>query len=289
VETSGGHCVLLPRVILYGTIFALGCIVGSFLNVCIYRLPRDRSVVAPPSHCPQCGARLRAFDLVPLFSFLALGRKCRFCGGPIGWRYFLVEFITGAIFVAAWFACGQSAQVLPYWIFASAIIAVVFTDLDHMIIPDSLVVAALVAAVLGEAISVLTGHDRLLSVRLPGTELALPRVVAGGIAGLVVFIGMRAFSQLLFRREGMGLGDVKLAGAIGAMLGPGLALLSFGLAVAAGAILGIGLIALRIRRRMEYLPFGPFLAVASLVALLAPVYLVSSSRALYERWLEFFM
>lgn len=281
--------MLFPRAILYATVFALGCVVGSFLNVCIYRLPRDRSVVAPPSHCPQCGARLRAVDLVPLLSALVLGRKCRFCGGPIGWRYFIVEFITGAVFVAAWFACGETLLALPYWLFASAIIAVVFTDLDHMIIPDGLVVAALAAAVLGETISVLSGQTPLLSVQVPGTGLHVFRVVAGGVVGLVVFTGVRAFSQLLFRREGMGLGDVKLAGAIGAMLGPGLALLSFGLAVATGAVLGVALIALRVRRRMEYLPFGPFLAAASLVALLAREQLVSSSRALYEGWVGLFL
>lgn len=281
--------MFLPGAILYCTIFALGSVIGSFLNVCIYRLPRDRSVVAPPSHCPQCGARLRAVDLVPLLSFLALGRKCRFCGGPIRWRYFAVELITGLVFLAAWFASGQGIQVLPYWVFASAIVAVVFTDLDHMIIPDGLVVAAVVAAVLAETISVVSGQSPLLSVHIPGTGLALPTVVAGGLVGLAVFVGVRAFSLLLFRREGMGLGDVKLAGAIGAMLGPGMALLSFGLAVAAGAVLGLLLIALRVRRRMEYLPFGPFLAAAALAALLAPGYLVTSSRALYERWLGLFM
>ncbi len=281
--------MLLPRAILYCTIFVLGSVVGSFLNVCIYRLPRDRSVVAPPSHCPQCGARLRPVDLVPLLSFVLLGRKCRFCGGPIGWRYFAVEFATGAVFVAAWFASGESLAVVAYWAFAAAIVAVVFTDLDHMIIPDGLVVAALVAAVMGETISVLSGQAPLLSVQIPGTGLALPTVVAGGILGLVVFAGVRAFSLLLFRREGMGLGDVKLAGAIGAMLGPGLALLSFGLAVAAGAVLGLLLIVLRVRRRMEYLPFGPFLAAAALAALLAPRFLVSESQALYERWVGLFM
>jgi leader peptidase (prepilin peptidase)/N-methyltransferase len=283
--------VALPAAILLCcTIFALGSVVGSFLNVCIYRLPRDRSVVSPPSHCTQCGARLRPVDLVPLLSFLALGRKCRFCGGPIGWRYFDVELITGVVFLAAWFACGQSLQALPYWIFASAIIAVIFTDLDHMIIPDGLVIAAAVGAVLSEAIRLLSGQRPLLSVSVPFTDhLGLPQVVAGGVVGLVVFIGVRAFSQLLFRREGMGLGDVKLAAAIGAMLGPGLALLSFGLAVAAGAVLGVALIALRVRRRMEYLPFGPFLASSALVALLAPSWLLSSASALYERWIGLFV
>ena len=273
---------------MYVWAFALGTAAGSFLNVCIYRLPRDRSVISPPSHCPQCGARLRAVDLVPLLSFLALGRKCRFCGGVISWRYFAVELITGLVFVAAWEACGRGLQVLPCWIFASVVIAVVFMDLDHMIIPDSLVIAGVGAAALGEAIAVLSGQAAPLSVGIPGTTIALPRVIAGGAVGLIVFVFIRAFSQLLFRREGMGLGDVKLAGAIGAMLGPGSALLSFGLAIVAGAVIGVVLLALRVRRRMEYLPFGPFLAAAALAALLAPERLWASSRALYESWLRLF-
>jgi len=277
--------VLFPGAILYVWVFVLGSTVGSFLNVCIYRLPRDRSVISPPSHCPQCGARLRAVDLVPLLSFIALGRKCRFCGGSIGWRYFTVELTTALVFVAAWIASGQGIQVVSFWIFASVAIAVVFTDLDHMIIPDSLVIAALLAAVLREGLAVWSGQMPLLSLHVPGTELAVPRFIAGGLVGLGVFVFIRAFSQVLFRREGMGLGDVKLAGAIGAMLGPGLALLSFGVAVAAGAVLGLALLALRVRRRMEYLPFGPFLAAASLVALLAPSGLRASSSMLYDSWI----
>ena len=277
--------MLLPRAILYVWVFVLGSTVGSFLNVCIYRLPRERSVISPPSHCPQCGARLRAVDLVPMLSFIALGRKCRFCGGSIGWRYFAVELTTALVFVAAWIASGQGIQVVSFWIFASVAIAVVFTDLDHMIIPDSLVIVALFAAALREGLAVWSGQMPLLSFQVPGTELAVPRFIAGGLVGLGVFVFIRAFSQVLFRREGMGLGDVKLAGAIGAMLGPGLALLSFGVAVAAGAALGLALLALRVRRRMEYLPFGPFLAVASLVALLAPSGLRASSGMLYDSWI----
>jgi leader peptidase (prepilin peptidase)/N-methyltransferase len=273
---------------LHLAVFALGCAVGSFLNVCIYRLPRDRSVVAPPSHCPQCGARLRLADLVPLLSLLALGRKCRSCGSPIAWRYFLVELITGLVFLAVWRACGPGPQVLPCWIFAGVVIAVVFTDLDHMIIPDKLVVAGLMAAALGEALLVVTKQAALLSVPIPGTGMSLPRILAGGLVGLGVFMFIRGFSQLLFRREGMGLGDVKLGGAIGAMLGPGLALFSFGLAIAAGAVTGVALLALRLRRRMEYLPFGPFLAVSALVVLLAPAQTVGAASALYGHWVGLF-
>lgn len=273
----------LPGALADPAAFVLGCVIGSFLNVCIYRMPRDQSVVSPPSHCPQCGARLRPLDLVPLLSFLLLGRKCRRCGGPIAWRYFTVELITGLVFVAVWEAGGGKPQVLPCWAFASVVIAVIFTDLDHMIIPDKLVLAGLAAALLSEGLQVASGEP-LLSVRVPGTAVALPRVVAGGLAGLVVFVAIRAFSQLLFRREGMGLGDVKLAGAIGAMLGPALALLSFGLAIVAGAVLGIVLLALRLRRRMEYLPFGPFLAVSALAVLLAPRALEAAAVSLYQHW-----
>jgi len=276
----------LPGAVLYASIFTLGCVVGSFLNVCIYRMPRDRSVVAPPSHCPHCGARLRAIDLVPLISFLALGRKCRFCGSPIAWRYFAVELITGLVFVAVWAASGPGLQVLPSWIFASVVIAVVFTDVDHMIIPDKLVVAALLAALLSEGLLAMRGEPHLASVNLLGGALPIPGFLAGGVVGLLVFAFIRVFSQLLFRREGMGLGDVKLAGAIGAMLGPVLALLSFGLAIVAGAVLGILLLLVRLRRRMEYLPFGPFLAVCALVALVAPKTLIGLTSTLYSRWVE---
>lgn len=277
--------MLIPRELAYPSIFLLGCVVGSFLNVCIYRMPRDRSVATPPSHCPQCGARLQPVDLVPVLSFLVLGRKCRRCGGPIAWRYLVVESITGLVFVAVWEASGFQPHVLPWWIFASVVVAVVFVDLDHMIIPDKLVVAALLAAVLGEALLVARGEP-LLAIRVPATAIALPRVVAGGCLGLLVFIGVRAFSQLLFRREGMGLGDVKLAGAIGAMLGPTLGLLSFALAIFAGAVVGVLLIALRLRRRMEYLPFGPFLAASALAVLLAPVAVEAGARSLYSQWLR---
>jgi leader peptidase (prepilin peptidase)/N-methyltransferase len=276
--------VQIPGAISYPAVFALGCVVGSFLNVCIYRMPRDRSVVSPPSHCPQCGGRLRAVDLVPLISFLALGRKCRFCGSRIAWRYFTVELITGLVFLAVWRACGLNLQVVPCWVFASVVIAVVFTDLDHMIIPDKLVLAAVAAALLSEGILIARGDSALLSVSVPGTALGVPRLVVGGLAGLALFVFIRAFSQLLFRREGMGLGDVKLAGAIGAMLGPALALVSFGLAIVAGAVLGVLLRVVRLRRRMEYLPFGPFLAAAALATLLVPELLMGATKELYLRW-----
>ncbi len=278
----------IPSELAVPMIFVLGCVVGSFLNVCIYRLPRYRSVVAPPSHCPQCGAQLTAADLAPLASFLALGRKCRCCGGMIAWRYFLVELLTGIVFVLVWQAIGFDARLLPAWAFASVVIAVIFTDLDHMIIPDQLVVAGLAAAVLGEVIAARHGAPWLLHLSLGAQALPLPRALVGAALGLGLFALLRVFSQVLFRREGMGLGDVKLAAAIGAMLGPVPALLSFGLAVLVGALLGLLLLVLRLRRRMEYLPFGPFLAVAALAALLYGPALTQTAASAWEWYLGLF-
>ncbi len=261
--------------------FVFGCVVGSFLNVCIYRLPRYRSVVAPPSHCPQCGSRLTAVDLVPLLSYLALGGACRRCGGVISPRYFLVELLTGGVFVLTWLALGPEAQVIPAWLFSAVLIAVIFTDLDHMIIPDQLVVAGVGIALLGTAVTVGQGLPWLYHVPVGGTHIPIPIFLVGGLLGLAVFALLRGFSQLLFRREGMGLGDVKLAFAIGAMLGPLSALLSFGLAVVVGAVLGLGLLVLRLRRRMEYLPFGPFMAVAAWLVLIYPTALMGSAAAVW--------
>jgi leader peptidase (prepilin peptidase) / N-methyltransferase len=291
--------VQAPLAMLAPLAFVLGCVVGSFLNVCIYRMPRDRSVVAPPSHCPQCGARLTGVDLVPLLSFLLLGRKCRHCGGPISWRYFLVEFLTGLVFVAV--ACFHPAtwSLLPALAFAAVLIALTFTDLDHQIIPDQLVWAGIVAAVAHGALA--TG-PALPSLHLPGLAAPLPRlgaVALGAALGPLAFLLIGALARLLFGREGMGLGDVKLAVAIGGMLGPTLSMLSYGLAVLAGAMLGLVLVgpawvtflarwlrfALRrltagaarrgtlsgpMRPPHTMMPFGPFMAAGALVALLCP-------------------
>ena len=261
--------------------FVYGTIVGSFLNVCIWRMPHDESIVDPPSHCPKCSTRLRGVDLVPLFSFLLLGRKCRYCGEPIGWRYFTVELITGLVGVAFYWKFHSSlADLFVYALFGAAMIAVVFIDLEHWIIPDQLNVFGIVIGVARDVFGLVThesGHS-LLYIPVPFTQIQAPMLWS--IAGLVmcgaVFYGIAYFGELAFKKEAMGGGDIKLAAAIGAVicgsvtswLGLGLAMLSFFVAVFVGSVIGVGLlIASRNKKESHLLPFGPMMVAGVFVAL----------------------
>jgi len=284
--------------LIIGYIFALllGLVIGSFLNVCIWRMPREESIVLPPSHCPKCGHRLSWWENIPLFSFLLLKGRCRQCKVKISWRYFLVELLTGLCFAAvwwAWFLDPKYVWNLPaYLIFTACLIAIFFIDLEHMIIPDELVIAATAAALIkagGEFFGLGGGlADALLRIPIPGTEISFPfpTFLAGAILGVAVFVGIELFSRLLFRKEGMGGGDMKLAGAIGALLGPELALLSFGLAVLAGAALGVVLIISRLRKRVDYIPFGPFMVVTAFALMVIPDPIWKASASAWNWWMS---
>ncbi|HLV80901.1 MAG TPA: prepilin peptidase [Chthonomonadaceae bacterium] len=195
--------------------FLLGTVIGSFLNVVIWRLPREQSLMRPEySYCPHCKARLTAVDLVPLLSFLALGRRCRRCKAPIAWRYFYVELLTGLLFVALYWrfrhdAAGAVCQIL----FAAVLIPIFFIDLDTFSIQDSLNLTAFFIAV---------GRDVWgIAVHEPGHALLwgwLPRSLLGAVGGVLVFGLVRVLGWVWKRQEAMGLGDVLLARAMGAML-----------------------------------------------------------------------
>lgn len=244
-------------------------------------MPNDVSIVNPPSHCPKCNTRLRGLDLVPLLSFLALGRKCRYCGAPIGWRYFGVELLTGLIGVALfWKFQANLVDFFLFALFSAALVAVVFIDLDHWIIPDQLNVFGIVIGIGREVVGLVThesGHS-LLRIPIPFTGLYVPMLwsVAGMVICAAIFYGIAFFGELAFKKEAMGGGDVKLAGAIGAVLcgsfaswlGLGMALLSFFIAVFVGSIIGIALmIAQRAKENGHMLPFGPMMVVGVFVTL----------------------
>jgi leader peptidase (prepilin peptidase)/N-methyltransferase len=195
--------------------FLLGITVGSFLNVVIWRLPRGGSLTQPVfSYCPHCKARLTALDLIPLLSFLALRQRCRRCHRPISWRYFWVELLTGALFVAVYLRFPQNApNCVALLLFTAVLIPIFYIDLERFEIPDRLNLIAFLIAV---------GRDVWgIARQEPGHELLwgwLPRSVLGAIVGILIFGTVRVIGWLWKRVEAMGLGDVLLARAMGAML-----------------------------------------------------------------------
>lgn len=197
------------------TAFVFGTVVGSFLNVVIYRLPRNLSVVYPEhSFCPNCSRRLGALDLVPLFSFLLLGRKCRGCKQPISWRYFNVELLTGVLWASLYLRfSGSAADAVAMMLFTAVLIPIYFIDFATFTIPNSLTVLAYVIAVGRDAWGIAqheVGHDLLFGW--------LPRSIVAGMIGALVFGLTRVAGSLWKRVEAMGLGDPVLARAMAAML-----------------------------------------------------------------------
>ena len=229
------------------TIF--GIAVGSFLNVCIHRLPLRQSLAFPPSHCPTCHAPVKPYDNIPVVSYLVLKGRCRACGAPISLQYPLIELATGVLFLAA-FLLFDSPVLYQRLFFACAMIVLFVIDLEHRILPD---VITLPGIVLGFVFSFFMP---------PGWRDSLIGLVAGG--GSLWLMGEAYFR---FRgEEGMGFGDVKMLAMIGAFLGWRSMLLTLILGSFIGSVIGLGLIASK-RGDMKYaLPFGTFLAVGALVA-----------------------
>lgn len=211
--------------------FTFGAVIGSFLNVVIWRLPRGESLVFPGSHCPHCNHELSAWENVPLFSYLLLGRRCRHCKGPISSRYFWVELLTASLFVLVYLQFGATAYTVVFCVFAASLVAALFIDAQLFIIPDEINVFALLIGIGWDIWCVCSGTRSLLWGWLP-------RSIAGAMICASVFVVIQVVGLALFRKDAMGDGDVKLARAIGAMLPLGQALVSFLLAIGAGAVLG---------------------------------------------------
>jgi len=229
---------------------ALGAVLGSFLNVVIYRLPRGISVVTPPSACPMCGARIAPYDNVPILGWLLLGGRCRRCRGPISIRYPGVEGLTAVLFIALTWQFGLTWELAPALVFAAAMITVTFIDFDHQIIPDAITLAGVP---LGLASTFLR-------------PLGLLDAVLGAALGFALLFAIAAGYRKATGRDGMGGGDIKLAAMLGAFLGWKGLLVTVFLASLGGSAVGLLLVALGTGGRKTALPFGTFLAPASLVA-----------------------
>ncbi len=234
----------------------LGMVVGSFLNVCGDRLPARESIVYPPSHCPECRRRLKAKDLVPVFSYLWLRGRCRYCQADIPRRLLWVEIGTGVLFGLAYWRFGLSLELLIALVYSCIFIVLLVIDLEHRLILNKVVYPSMALALL---LSI------LFSLFLPQVEIVpgIIQALVGGAIGLVLFLLV-----VLVSRGGMGWGDVKMAALIGLVTGFPLIFVALLLAVLAGGLVAGLLLALKIKRRREAVPFAPFLSLATIVTLL---------------------
>lgn len=239
-------------------IFILGSVVGSFLNVCIYRLPRGESIAYPPSHCAHCNNRLYWYDNIPFLSYIFLRRRCRFCRRVISHRYFIVEFITALLFLAFFISFGPGAKLVLMAAFASALVAAAFIDFDFQIIPDSITVSGIIAGLIGAYLfpSVLGEISRQKAF-----FNSIFGILAGG--GSIYLTGV--LGTIAFKKDAMGGGDVKLMAMIGAFLGWKMALLVFFIAPFFGAFAGI---ILKAKYKIETIPYGPYISLAAFITIL---------------------
>lgn len=230
----------------------LGALIGSFLNVCICRLPADESIISPGSHCPGCQKPIRCYDNIPVVSYLLLGARCRNCGQPISVQYPLVEGITALLSWLLFRRFGPSLSYFVYFCFSAALIVVTVIDLYHQIIPDVISIPGI-------------GAGLLASWILPHTSVvngALGALLGGGTLFVVATL-----YQWLFKREGMGGGDVKLLAMIGAFLGWKSVILTIVLSSFIGSIIGVALMVWKGRDFKYAIPFGPFLSIGALISL----------------------
>lgn len=243
-------------------IFILGLIIGSFLNVIIYRLPKNKSIISPPSHCPACGTWLKPFDLVPILSFLLSRGKCRYCGVKISWQYPVVELLTGLLFLSIYVKYGIGSNSIVFLVLVSLLIIISFIDLKYKIIPNKITYPGMIAGLL---IVLIFNHLSFMSALL----------------GLIIPGGSLLLIALLFKK-GMGMGDVKLVAMIGTFIGWKYTLLGLFLGSLIGLLISIILIILGKAGRKTQIPFGPYISIGTLIIILWGEKIISFYLNLYR-------
>lgn len=233
-------------------ILIYGLLIGSFLNVCIYRIPREESIAFPGSHCPKCEHKLKWYDNIPLVSYLSLGGKCRYCKSSISKQYPIIEALNAVFYIIMYFKFGFGLDFVFYSLLSSVLIVVTMIDLKEMIIPDILVVIILVLSVLHKIINYYMGVSPNLLSSFGGLLLA------GGLFLAIV----------LLSRGGMGGGDVTLIAALGFVLGIKYIIFTIFLSFILGAIISVFLLAAKIKTRKDPIPFGPFIVLAFFITVL---------------------
>jgi leader peptidase (prepilin peptidase)/N-methyltransferase len=257
-------------------VFCFGACMGSFLNVCIYRIPREESVVSPGSHCPHCNHPIAWYDNIPLWSYLVLRARCRYCKGHISPRYLIVEMLIAVLFVLVWLKLGpadsgarwlalapvSSFWLVPiYWLAVFGLALGTFVDIEHMIIPDRVTLGGIV---IGLVLSTLVPAMHFEQTFFGGLGASF----IGAIVGAGMLWGVALLGKLIFKKDAMGLGDVKLLGAIGAFLGWVSVLFTVMVSSFLGALVGVSLVLMKKKEMQSRIPYGPYLAFAALIWIL---------------------
>ncbi len=228
--------------------FIFGAAIGSFLNVCIFRIPAKSSIIKPLSQCPHCHHPIRFYDNIPIVSFLLLKAKCRDCDGVISWRYPLVELITAIFALLLFIKFGLTLTFLVFFTFTAVLIVITFIDLDHQIIPDVLTLPGIPVFLLAA----------IFVVKVPWDEALIGLLVGGGVLFAIAFI-----YEFVSKREGMGGGDIKLLAMIGGFFGWKSLIFILLFSSFAGALVGVAAMIIK-KQNMKYaVPFGPFLSAAA--------------------------
>lgn len=230
-------------------VFIFGICIGSFLNVCIYRLPESKSIVHPRSMCPSCGTLIASYDNLPIFSYMALRGKCRHCAARISLRYPAIEFISGIFAVGVYLKYGLSLEALIYYTFIATLLVITFIDIDHQIIPD---------------VISLPGIPIFFAASFALPDITLVESIVGILIGGGSLWIVAQLYYVLTRKEGMGGGDIKLLAMMGAVIGWKGVLFTIFVASAIGTVAGM-LVMLKTRTSMKLkVPFGPFLAIGAI-------------------------
>jgi leader peptidase (prepilin peptidase)/N-methyltransferase len=246
----------------YIFIFIFGAVIGSFLNVCIYRIPQGLSIVRPSSRCPSCGTPIKVYDNIPIISYMLLTGKCRACGAKLSIRYPLVEFLNAALYVVLLNRVGLDFPwvLAVYCIFVSSLIVIFFIDLDHQIIPDSITLPGIPLAVaLGSTIL----PDPFSRNELLGVRASIIGFLAGGGSFYLIAV----IGKAVLKKDAMGGGDIKMMAMIGGLLGWKGVLLTTFFGSLFGSLIGISLIMLKGKEWGARIPFGPYLVAGALISL----------------------
>lgn len=251
---------------IYYTIvsFIFGITLGSFYNVVGYRLPREQSLITPSSHCTSCNHKLGIMDLFPVFSFLFLGGKCRYCKQKISWFYPFFEFMTGVLFALSYVIFGATVEFFIAITFISMLLIIIISDYQTMIIPDELLIVS------GIILIILIGINK-------GFTRLCYSILDGIIAFLIMFL-IKKLGDLLFKKESMGGGDIKLMFIFGLVSGLPMTLVSIFLASFIGLPISLYIL---YRKKEHEIPFGPFLAVAAIIIMLTQLNLDKLITILY--------